>query len=564
MGRYYRKIEKPVPFKPISHRLQGGHAPPPHNGAAVKQLAAIDIGTNTIKLLVASVEEDGSLQVLSREKSLVRLGSETLATGRLSEEAIEAGVEAVEQFLRSIRSAGAELVRAVATCAVREASNSGDFIGAVRRRTGVTIDVVSGEEEARLINLGVRSEFPAQFDPLFLIDIGGGSTEFVISDGSRVRLTESLPLGVVRLSDRYFRDDPPSDRDRRAMKKAIRAAARKAVEKVRKTGFKTCVGSSGTIQSLSLVHEAAILGREATPTGHRTLTRDGLKKVNRLLRATTAREKLRVPGLDPRRRDITVPGGMLLAWILKRTGARGIVVGERGLREGILLDHVARQGQKRVLDRDVRARSIDRLLRRGNAEILHAAHVARLALEIFDHTHPLHQLSATEREWLQYGALLHDIGCHIGYAKHQRHSYYLITHGELTGFSSEEVEVLASIARYHKGGGPKERHENWRRLDPYLRPVVEKLAAIVRIADGLDCSHRQLVTGVECRIRSRRVELTAARGDCETELTAARDKADLFERVLDRRVSLRAVPAEREEKVLQKDLEILSAEALWG
>jgi exopolyphosphatase/guanosine-5'-triphosphate,3'-diphosphate pyrophosphatase len=531
----------------------------------VKQLAAIDIGTNTIKLLIASVEEDGSLQVLSREKSLVRLGSETLATGRLSEEAIEAGVEAVEQFQRSIKAAGAELVRAVATCAVREASNSAEFLEAVRRRTGIAVDVVSGEEEARLINLGVRSEFPLRFDPLFLIDIGGGSTEFVVSEGSRVRLTESLPLGVVRLADRFSRNDPPSDKDRKAMKKAIRAAARKAVDAVRKTGFKTCVGSSGTIQSLSLVYEAAVLGREATPTGHRTLTREGLKKVNRLLKRTTAREKLRIPGLDPRRRDIAVPGGMLLAWILKRTGARSIVVGERGMREGILLDHVARQGQKRVLDRDVRARSIDRLLRRANAEVLHAAHVARLALEIFDHTHPLHQLSATEREWLQFGALLHDIGCHIGYSKHQRHSYYLITHGDLTGFSSEEVEVLASIARYHKGGGPKPRHENWRRLDPYLRPVVEKLAAIVRIADGLDRSHRQLVTGVEFRIRSRRVELTArARGDCEPELMEARRKANLFERVFDRKISLRAIPSQREEKTHQRDLEILSTEALWG
>jgi exopolyphosphatase/guanosine-5'-triphosphate,3'-diphosphate pyrophosphatase len=531
----------------------------------VKQLAAIDIGTNSIKLLIASVEEDGSLQILSREKALVRLGSETLATGRLPEEAIEAGVAAVEQFQRSIRAAGAELVRAVATCAVREAKNSAEFLEAVRRRAGVSVDVVSGEEEARLINLGVRSEFPARFDPMFLVDIGGGSTEFVISEGSRVRLTESLPLGVVRLADRYARTDPPGERDRRAIKKAIRAAAKRAVEAVRKTGFKTCVGSSGTIQSLSLVHEAAVLGREATPTGHRTLTREGLKKVNKLLRRTTAREKLRIPGLDPRRRDIAVPGGMLLAWILKRSGARSIVVGERGLREGILLDHVARHGQKRMLDRDVRARSIDRLLRRGNVEVLHAAHVARLALEVFDQTHALHQLSSTEREWLQYGALLHDIGCHIGYAKHQRHSYYLITHGDLTGFSSDEVEVLASIARYHKGGGPKERHENWRRLDPYLRPVVEKLAAIVRIADALDRSHRQLVTGVECRVRSRRVELTvSARADCEAELTEARRKGNLFERVFDRRLSLKAVPAEREEGVHQKDLEILSTEALWG
>jgi exopolyphosphatase/guanosine-5'-triphosphate,3'-diphosphate pyrophosphatase len=198
-------------------------------------------------------------------------------------------------------------------------------------------------------------------------------------------------------------------------------------------------------------------------------------------------------------------------------------------------------------------------------EVLHAAHVTRLALEIFDQTHALHQLSSTEREWLQYGALLHDIGCHIGYAKHQRHSYYLITHGDLTGFSSDEVEVLASIARYHKGGGPKQRHENWRRLNPYLRPVVEKLAAIVRIADALDRSHRQLVTGVECRVRSRRADLTAsARADCEAELTEARRKGNLFERVFDRRLSFKAVPAEREEGVHQKDLEILSTEALWG
>ena len=531
----------------------------------MKRLGAIDIGTNTIKLLIASVDEDGSLEVISREKSLVRLGSETLATGRLSREAIEAGVSTIEQFLRSIRGSDAELVRAVATCAVREASNSAEFVEAVRRRTGVTVDVVSGEEEARLINLGVRSEFPARFDPLFLIDIGGGSTEFVISEGSKVLWTKSVPLGVVRLADRYSRSDPPSDRDRKAMKKAIRAAAGKAVEAVRRTGFKTCVGSSGTIQSLSLVHEAAVLGRPAMPTGHRTLSREGLKEVNRLLKRTTAREKLRIQGLDPKRRDIAVPGGILLAWILKRAGARAIVVGERGLREGILLDHFARHGQKRVLDRDVRARSIDRLLRRGNAEVLHATHVARLALEIFDKTHALHQLSGTEREWLQYGALLHDIGCHIGYTKHQRHSYYLITHGDLTGFSAEEVEVLASIARYHRGGGPKQRHENWRRLDPYLRPVVEKLAAIVRIADGLDRSHRQVVTSVDFRIRSRRVEVTAtARADCETELSEARRKGDLFERVFGRRLSFRAVAAGAEQPVHQRDLEMISAEALWN
>ena len=299
----------------------------------MRTLAAIDIGTNSIKLLVANLEEDGTLEVLLREKAMVRLGSETLHTGRLSPEAIEAGASTVEHFVKLAGGSGAEVVRAVATCAVREASNSDAFVEAVRKRTGVRVAVISGEEEARLINLAVRSEFPPSQDPLFLVDIGGGSTEFVISDGSRVLLAESLPLGVVRLADQYARNDPPSDKDVQAMKKAIRGIAKRAVEAVRKKGFKTCVGSSGTIQSLSLVHEAAVLGREPSPTGHRTLTRDGLKKVNRLMRRTSEKEKLRVPGLDPRRRDIAVPGGLLLSWILKRTGAEAIVVGERGLRK---------------------------------------------------------------------------------------------------------------------------------------------------------------------------------------------------------------------------------------
>jgi exopolyphosphatase/guanosine-5'-triphosphate,3'-diphosphate pyrophosphatase len=181
----------------------------------MKTLAAIDIGTNSIKLLVANVEEDGTLDVVLREKEMVRLGSETLRTGVLSPEAIEAGASTVEHLAKLAHGSGAEVVRAVATCAVREATNSDAFVAAVKKRTGVRVDVISGEEEARLINLAVRSEFPATNDPLFLVDIGGGSTEFVVSNGTRVLLTESLPLGVVRLNDRHAKSDPPSDRPRR-------------------------------------------------------------------------------------------------------------------------------------------------------------------------------------------------------------------------------------------------------------------------------------------------------------------------------------------------------------
>jgi|SRR5215471_5358175 len=527
------------------------------------KLAAIDIGTNSIKLLVGSVDEEGVLEVLAREKAPVRLGAATLTTGRLSPEAIEAGVAAVTQFQRSIEAQGAELARAVATCAVREASNSEDFLEAVRRRTGIDVDVISGEEEARLIHLAARSEFSSRLDPIFVVDIGGGSTEFIVSDGSRVLLTESLPLGPVRLAG-LVKNDPPDERDRKAVKKAVRSVARKAAEAVRKVGFKSCVGSAGTIQSLALVHEEAVLGREPIRSGHRTLTRSGLKKVNAILQQTTQKEKLRVPGLDPRRRDIAVQGGILLAWILKATGADSIVVGERGVREGILLDHGPRHG-KRSGDRDLRSRSVDRLLKRTNTELPHAEQVARLAESIFDQTHALHQLTVAEREWLRYGALLHDVGCSVGIPGHQRHSYYLITHGELTGFTADEIEAIASIARYHKGKGPKGSHENWKRLNPYLRAVVEKLAAILRVADGLDHSHRQLVSDVACRLRPKRVEFDAlATADCEVELEAARRKSDLFERVFGREPAYRAVPAGRDEGALQRDVEPISAAALWG
>ena len=349
------------------------------------------------------------------------------------------------------------------------------------------------------------------------------------------------------------------------MKKEIRAAAKRAADAVRKKGFKTCVGSSGTIQSLSLVHEAAVLGREPSPTGHRTLTRKGSRRSTGCSGARPRRKSSGFRGSIPGGGTSPSPEGSCSRGSSSARARTRSSWGSAASARGSSSTPWPGAARSRLpASRDMRARSVDRMLRRGNAEVLHAAHVARLALELFDQTHALHQLTATEREWLQYGALLHDIGCYIGYAKHQRHSYYLITHGDLTGFSADEIEVLASLARYHKGGGPKVAHENWRRLNPYLQAVVEKLASILRIADGLDRSHRQLVTGISCRVRSRKIELeVSARGDCEPELDAARKKANLFERTFDRTVNLRAVPAGREE-VLQKDLEILSAEALWN
>jgi exopolyphosphatase/guanosine-5'-triphosphate,3'-diphosphate pyrophosphatase len=508
-----------------------------------QSLASIDIGSNSIKLLVARVSRDGSLEPVAREKEMIRLGHATFATGRLSPEAIEAGGAAVERLVRIARSAGAEAVRAVATCAVREAENAAEFVEAVRARCGVEVEVISGEEEARLITLAVRSEFPASCDPLLLIDIGGGSTELVVSDGNRVLSAESVVLGAVRLAEKYVRHDPISRQDWRDLKRAIRRRATAAAKKIRKAGFKTCVGTSGTIQSMSMVSEAAVRGREIFPSGHRTLSRGDLKRVLRLLRRMTLKEKLKMPGLDPKRRDIALPGGALLAELLKATGASEILTGERGLREGILLDSVSRSrgGAVAPISRDLREKSVERLARRWNVEWMHARCVAKLADEIFQTTHSLHQMTEREREWLRFAAILHDAGASVGMARHHKHSYYLITHGDLIGFSSEEIATIAAVARYHRGGRPKERHPEWESLDPWRRQSVEKLAAILRVADGLDRGHRQIVESVACRLRQKKVIFEVrALEDPTPELDAASEKSKLFVRIFGRKPAFRA------------------------
>jgi exopolyphosphatase/guanosine-5'-triphosphate,3'-diphosphate pyrophosphatase len=208
------------------------------------------------------------------------------------------------------------------------------------------------------------------------------------------------------------------------------------------------------------------------------------------------------------------------------------------LRDGLLLDALDKAGVPEAdPDADVRRESVGRLLRRAGADERHALTTVRFALHLFDRTHPLHQLADREREWLEHAARLHDIGWSIGYAGHHRHSAYLITHGGLKGFSADEVSVIAQVARYHRKGRPKATHDAFARLDPWLRPIVEKLSALLRLADALDRTHRQIVTDVEVAVKRRRVVLTLhVSGNPELEVWALQKKSDLFERVFGRRV----------------------------
>ncbi|HQR68359.1 MAG TPA: Ppx/GppA phosphatase family protein [Thermoanaerobaculia bacterium] len=502
-------------------------------------VATIDIGSNSVKLLVARLdpEDPDHYDEVLREKEMVRLAQETLTTGRLSEEAIADGLDCAKRFAALARAAGAGRITAVATCAVREAENGPDFLRQLRKETGIRATAISGEEEARLTMRAVRLDLPASCDPLLVVDIGGGSTEVAVASGEEIALAESLDLGAVRLTERFVKSDPLSRKDATRLGKAIRSRLKKLRKPVRKTRFRTAVGTSGTILALARIARA-LRGRTPPGTGHLSVTRKDLARAVRLLLKTSVKEKAHVPGLEPERRDIITAGGVLLLEILEAFGVGNLLVSERSLRDSLVLESPS--GARPADERDARRASVERLARRSGVTDGHAARVRDLAIRLFDRTHSLHQLTPLEREWLEHAALLHDVGLSIGYQRHHHHSYYLIVHGGMKGFSRDEVEVIAQVARYHRKAAPSERHQPFRRLDPWKKPVVEKLSALLRLADGLDRTHRGHVSGVRVELRRKKVVVTAeARGPAELELWAAKEKSDLFEGIFGRKVVIR-------------------------
>ena len=511
--------------------------------AASKNIAAIDVGSNSIKLLVArrDAADPGHWAEILREKEMVRLGQETLVSGSLSEEAMADGIDCLVRYVALARAAGASAITAVATCAVREAANGDDFVKRVRRETGVRLNVISGEEEARLITRAVRSELPPSCDPLLVLDIGGGSTEVVIAKGDRILLAESLDLGAVRLTELFVSSEPLSSKDERLLRRAIRSRLARLRKRVRKAKIKTAAGTSGTILAVAAI-AGELGGRSPAGTGHRALARKDATRIAGLLAKATVRQKLRIPGLEADRRDIAVAGAILLEELLRAFDVETLLVSERSLRDALVLETPAPAPRGRPLERNIRRDSVTRLARRSGLPGVHAGRVKDLALSLFDQTHSLHQLTALEREWLEYAAALHDIGLSVAYARHQHHSHYLILHGDLKGFTQDEVELIALVARYHRKAVPGDPHEPFRNLDPWKKPVVEKLAAILRVADALDRTHRGLVKKVRVTLRGKKLHVAlSARSPLDLELWALKKKARLFETTFGVKVVARPV-----------------------
>jgi exopolyphosphatase / guanosine-5'-triphosphate,3'-diphosphate pyrophosphatase len=500
------------------------------------RLAAIDIGTNSLHMIVVRVRPDLSFEVIDREKEMVRLGAGGLDGRSLTPEAMHAALQVLSKFRRLAESHRVDRIIAVATSAVREAENGGEFLQAVTQQTSIRARVITGTEEARLIHLAAVYGVGSPSETAVVVDIGGGSVEITRGTGASVEASRSFKLGVIRLTERFVKSDPLAPRDERKLTKHINAQAGEFLDQIARLGFDRVIGTSGTILSLGGIAS----GIQARATGatlrNRRISGKQLRRVKKQLVSLSIDKRLRVPGLEPRRADLCVAGAVLLDAIVRRLGAVAITLCDLSLREGLVLDYVERHRKEIAqADRypDIRRRSVIELAERCNYWPDHAAQVARLAMAIFDQTRSVHGLTDHEREWLEYAALLHDIGTHISYERHHKHSYYLIKNGDLRGFEPHEVDAIALIARYHRRATPKKGHDEYAALPQKLRLTVRTLAAILRLAESLDRSHAQSLSGVTLHDRGDDALLQVrTSGDAELELWAAARHAAPLERLL--------------------------------
>jgi len=499
------------------------------------RIAAIDIGTNSVHMIVVHVRQDLSFEVIDREKDMVRLGAGGLDGRSLTTSAMAAALQTLAKFRRLADSHKVDEIVAAATSATREADNGGDFIAEVDRQTGIRIRVISGTEEARLIHLAAGYGVNVGGSKAVVIDIGGGSVEITLGTATHLTSGKSFKAGVIRLTERFVKSDPLSAHDGRRLTKHLNREMGSYLDQIAASGFDRVIGTSGTILSLGAL---ALTDGDAAPEElrNRRVSVKALHRLRKRLVEADIEERLHMAGLDPRRADLSVAGSVLLDTILRRLGAEELTLCDLALREGLVLDYVHRNSAKiKKVERypDVRRRSVVELGERCGYWSEHAQQVARLALSLFDQTRSVHGLTDREREWLEYGALLHDVGVHISYERHHRHSYYLIKNGDLRGFEPREIEVIALLARYHRQATPKKSHQGYGDLPGALRRTVRALSAMVRLAEGLDRSHAQAVAGIDMFPRGddylARLRTT---GDVELEIWAAHRHVSALEKEL--------------------------------
>ncbi|MBK7908138.1 MAG: Ppx/GppA family phosphatase [Gemmatimonadetes bacterium] len=496
-----------------------------------RRIAAIDIGSNSIRQIVADVFPDGAIRIVDEMKAAPRLGAGLSATGELDAQHMDEAIEALARMATLARQQGCKRIEVVATSAVRDARNGPTFLTRVRRETGLKPRVLIGEEEARLAFRSALAHFELGHGRSVVMDIGGGSLELALAAEGLVERLITFPFGAIRLTEQFL-EGRSGAKGVKKLRKHVRAQI-KEVLPVRDWRGAEVIGSGGTFTNLAGMFLARQGVKVRSVHGTR-IPRHEVEHILEQLATMSVQERLQVPGLNAGRADIIVAGLAVAAEVLARVEPRELSASAFGIREGLLLE-TAKVVPVIADPGEARARSVLAFAERCHYEVPHSKQVQSLALQLFDAMGARLGCDPSERQTLADAALLHDVGYHINYEQHHKHSFHLITHADLLGIGPEEQVVIAHVARYHRGGVPKRKHEAWWELDREARERVRRLAALLRVADGLDRGHASAVDKVKVRWLERAVRLTPtprrANDPMRLELWGAARKAELLSEV---------------------------------
>jgi exopolyphosphatase/guanosine-5'-triphosphate,3'-diphosphate pyrophosphatase len=518
-------------------RLTAPTLPAVSASPGVLRIAAIDIGSNSVHMIVAQVDGDGGVTTLWRVKEMVGLGRISFHAKRLSTEAMDRVTASLARMKQAAQQRQAEKIVAVATSAIREADNGGDLIDRIKRDLKLYVKVVSAREEARLIYLGVCSTRELGDEPKLIIDIGGGSVEFIVGTATEAKMLESRKLGAARMTAQFVQSDPISKDDLARLRAHYTQELAPIVSRVKTLSPAAFIGTSGTLETI-----AQMCGSESSD-GRPVIEAKRLSKLYDRVIGSTADERRRLRGLDDQRKDQIVAGVVLVHELMTQLGIRQIGICGAALREGILHEYLARRVPELEIRKEIpdpRRREVLDLARRCNWAESHSTQVAMLTVRLFDQLHSVHGLGPRARELIEYGALLHDIGWHISPSRHHKHGEYLIRNGNLKTFTASEIETMANIVRFHRKSPPNRRkHARFARLSPDDRKIVEYGVALLRIADGLDRSHAGSVREVTCVVGKKSASIRVlSQLDAQLELWSARQKKSMLEKLLDKELEI--------------------------
>jgi exopolyphosphatase/guanosine-5'-triphosphate,3'-diphosphate pyrophosphatase len=516
-----------------------------------RRVAAIDIGSNSIRQIVADVSPEGAIQVVDEMKAAPRLAG-LAKTGELSETSMHAALAAIDRMATLAKQLGASRIDAVATSAVREASNASVFLAEISRSTGLKVRVLDGDEEARLSFRSAVAHFDLGVGRTVVIDIGGGSLELALAAEGVIERLGSLPFGAIRMTEEFFASGITPKRVEK-LRDAVGDGIRGQLPRRDWRGAQL-IGSGGTFTNLAGIYLArqGILTARSVHAAH--IPRADLEHILDMLSEMSADERRNVPGLNPERADIIVAGLAVAAEVLRRLESREIVVSRYGIREGLLLE-AARVAPTIADPGEARARSVSEFATRTHVEQPHSSHVQKLSLVLFDAIGDRLGCTKDDREILSDAALLHDSGYHISYERHHKHSYHLILHADLLGMSPSDQVLVANIGRYHRGAPPRKKHRNYGMLEKSLRLRIKRLSAILRVADGFDRGHVSAVADLKVRWTQRALRITPVpahgRASMRLEMWGANRKSELL-------ADMAGVPVE----IVGPDGKVLSSESV--